>query len=180
MDFNNIYIIPECFADTNLIQTLLRIKGVNHQKSCGQVTNEMQKRFRDDFAIGIIDMDKDESTYSSECVVIASSNEFSVCHHPQTKHYLIKIHNVLENFLISCAKEVNVDLSMIGLPLEKEALMKRTKKKEAKTDPQLSNLFKKLSMATEMQLLKEVLEYLSSKKYEVKDVEIKAIFQKYS
>lgn len=150
MDFAHIHIIPECNADTNLVQTLLRIKGVNHQHSCGQVTNEMQKRFKDDFAVGVIDQDKDESNYSNECEVIASSNELSVCRHPDSNHYLIKIHNILESFIIACATEVGVDLSSLGLPFQKEALMKRTKKKDVKNDPLFSNFIKRITAATEM------------------------------
>lgn len=55
--------------------------------------------------------------------------------------------------------------------------MKRTKKQEAKTDPELSNYFKKLSSSTEMSLLKDVLEYLYNSTYAVKDDEIIQIFQ---
>ena len=179
MDYSYSYIIPECHADTNLVQTLMRISGANHQKSCGQVTNQMKSRFSDQFAVGIIDMDNEQSKYSEECEVIASSNEFSVCRHPESHHYLVKIHNILENFIISCAREAGVDLSSLGLPFEREALMKRTKKKEAKNDPQLSNFFKKLSGTTEMRLLKEVLDYLSTHKYASKDAELIQIFQQY-
>jgi hypothetical protein len=33
-----LHIVPECYVDTNLVQILMQIKGVNHQNSCGQVT----------------------------------------------------------------------------------------------------------------------------------------------
>lgn len=179
MDLTYLHIIPECYADTNLVETLLRIKGVNHQKSCGQVTRKMQQSFENDFAVGIIDLDKVQSKYAEECNVIAFSNEFSVCRHSNSHHYLIKIHNVLEKFLINCADEVGVDFSLIGLSKGKEMLMQRTKKQEAKTDSQLSNLFKKLSSATEMSLLKDVLLYLHTEKFNVKNECIISLFQKY-
>lgn len=178
MNTDYLCIIPECFADTNLVQTLLRIKGVNHQKSCGQVTNQMQKRFHDDFAVGIIDLDKDQSKYSEESEVIASSAEFSVCRHPGSHHYLIKIHNVLESFIISCASELKINTSLIGFPLKKEELMRRTKKQEAKNNPQLTAFFKKLTASKEMSLLKDVLVYLNSNKYHVNDDELKQLFDK--
>jgi len=41
MKFDCSCIIPECYADTNLVQTLLQMRGANHQKSCGQVTKEL-------------------------------------------------------------------------------------------------------------------------------------------
>lgn len=84
MNYSCSCIIPECYADTNLVQTLLQTKGANHQKSCGQVTNELQKTFKDKFAVGIIDLDKRQSEYSENCVEIAHSNELSVCRHPDS------------------------------------------------------------------------------------------------
>lgn len=177
MKFNYSHIIPECNADTNLVQTLMRVKGINHQKSCGQVTNAMQSHFKDQFAIGIIDLDDMQSKYSEESKVIASSKELSVCRHPGTHHYLIKINNVLESFIVSCAIEAGVELSSLGLPLDKNALMKRTKKKEAKTDPQLSNFFKEIATSSEMILLRNVLKYLNEKKYEANDDEIAEFFK---
>lgn len=177
MKFDCSCIIPECYADTNLVQTLLQMKGANHQKSCGQVTNKLQSTFKDKFAVGIIDLDDKQSDYSEKSVEIARSAEVTVCRHPNTHHYLIKINNVLESFIVNCAKEVGIDLSPLGLPFEVNALMKRTKKQEAKTDPELSNYFKKLSSSTEMSLLKDVLEYLYNSTYAVKDDELIQIFQ---
>lgn len=37
------YIIPECYVDTNVVQTLIRQKGVNHQMSCSQVIKLMSQ-----------------------------------------------------------------------------------------------------------------------------------------
>lgn len=176
MKNNYLCVIPECNADTNLVQTLLRIKGVNHQKSCGQVTNELKTKFKDKFAVGIIDLDDVESNYSRECVEIASSNELSVCRHPDSHHYIIKIKNVLESFIVNCAREVGEDITPLGLPLDKDELMKRTKKQSAKNDPELSNYFKKLSSSTEMSLLRNILDYLCLNTYAVEETEINQIF----
>ena len=30
----DLYIIPECFVDTSLVESLLTTDGVNHQKGC--------------------------------------------------------------------------------------------------------------------------------------------------
>ena len=177
MKFDYSCIIPECYADTNLVQTLLQMRGANHQKSCGQVTNKLQSTFKDKFAVGIIDLDEKQSDYSEKSVEIAHSAEITVCRHPKTHHYLIKINNVLESFIVNCAKEVGVDLSPLGLPFEVDALMKRTKKQDAKNDPELSNYFKKLVSSTEMSLMKDVLEYLYLSTYSVKDDELIQIFQ---
>ena len=38
-------IIPECFVDTNLIETLIPpISQYNHQKGCGTVTKVMKEK----------------------------------------------------------------------------------------------------------------------------------------
>lgn len=49
-----LYIIPECYVDTNLISTLINA-AVNHQKCCTKVTETLNKTFSDNFAVGIID-----------------------------------------------------------------------------------------------------------------------------
>ena len=65
------------------------MKGANHQKSCGQVTNKLQSTFKDKFAVGIIDLDDKQSDYSEKSVEIAHSAEVTVCRHPNTHHYLM-------------------------------------------------------------------------------------------
>ena len=53
-------IMPECFSDTLLIESLSTpIKRYNHKHSCSQVANEMQRgKLKDSFAVGIIYKDK--------------------------------------------------------------------------------------------------------------------------
>jgi hypothetical protein len=59
MDF---HIIPECYLDTNLIETLVPPEGdgYNHQMGCPNVAKKMTegKALKDGFALGIIDKDK--------------------------------------------------------------------------------------------------------------------------
>lgn len=45
------FIIPECYIDTNLVETLVCSGGCNHQKGCNQVAKVMQEKFADRFAI---------------------------------------------------------------------------------------------------------------------------------
>jgi hypothetical protein len=54
-----LYIIPECYVDTNLISTLINA-AVKHQKCCTKVTETLNKTFSDNFAVGIIDRDKED------------------------------------------------------------------------------------------------------------------------
>lgn len=39
------FIIPECYIDTNLVETLVCSGGCNHQKGCNQVAKVMQEKF---------------------------------------------------------------------------------------------------------------------------------------
>jgi hypothetical protein len=57
------FIIPECYIDTNLVETLVCPAGCNHQKGCNQVAKVMQEKFADRFAIGMIDADKRRPGY---------------------------------------------------------------------------------------------------------------------
>lgn len=54
----DLFIIPECYIDTNLVESLITTEGCNHQKGCNTVANTMKNKFKDNFAVGIIDNDK--------------------------------------------------------------------------------------------------------------------------
>ena len=52
----DLYFVPECYVDTNLVESLLDTDGVNHQKGCNTVVNTMKgKVLKDSFAVGVID-----------------------------------------------------------------------------------------------------------------------------
>lgn len=176
MKTDYLQILPECYVDTNLVQVIMQIKGVNHQNSCGQVTNVLQQQFKDRFAVGIIDNDKRQSDYSKESIVIARSKELTLCKHKDSHHYLVKINNIMERFIINCAKEQGVDLNQYDIPSDLEGLKKITKTKDSLNNPKLQIAFKAISHSNEMVLLKEVLEYLNSNRYDSKEAEIKTIF----
>ena len=55
--------MPECYADTLLIETLVPTeRGYNHKNNCFKVESEMKDgALKDKFAVGIIDKDKSES-----------------------------------------------------------------------------------------------------------------------
>ncbi len=85
------YIIPECYIDTNLVETLVCTAGCNHQKGCNQVAKIMQKKFADRFAVGIIDADKRRPSYFSEFREIASSEHLKLFRHPNRPHFIILV-----------------------------------------------------------------------------------------
>lgn len=175
----NLHILPECFVDTLLVQMLLQIKGVNHQKGTGAVTRNMQTKFKDAFAIGVIDNDKEQSTYAKESVVIAQSKEITLCKHPDSFHYIIKINNVMEKFILNCANDLGIDLSSEGLPADLEGLKAITKSQDSLNNPLLKKALRVIGDAKEIRLLTDILKYLNDKKYESSDAELQAIFSKF-
>ena len=85
-------IVPECFIDTNLVETLLHLKqvdtdGVNHQKGCNTVVRVMttSKALKDSFALGIVDADKRPLSYvKNECNEIARSRHIVLLKHARS------------------------------------------------------------------------------------------------
>ncbi len=176
MKATHLHFIPECYVDTNLTQILMRVKCVNHQNSCGQVTNVMQKKFDNQFSVGIIDLDKRQSSYSTECFEIARSHELSLCKHPHSHHYLVKIIHIMETFILNSAKELNLDLKEFGIEHGLNDLKKITKDSDSLDNNQLRRLLKAVSHANEMSLLAEILTYLDKARYDAKETDLKSIF----
>ncbi len=75
-----LYIIPECYVDTNLISTLVNA-AVNHQKSCTKVGGTLKSKYPDSFAIGIIDKDKAEPKFVTEFQEIAVHGHLQLLKH---------------------------------------------------------------------------------------------------
>ena len=173
------HIIPECYVDTNLVQILMQIKGVNHQFSCGQVTNTMQKYYANSFSIGIIDNDDIQSTYSTESEVIAESNELILCHHPGSQHYLIRIKNIMETFILNSAVALGFTFKQLGISGGLEELKRITKDKDSLNNPLLRSILKTVSPAPEMQLFVRILNYLNDNRYSSSESDLKAIFAEY-
>lgn len=179
MNTTFLHIIPECFVDTNLVQIVMHIKGVNHQKGTGAVTRKMQTAFKDAFAVAIIDLDKEQSAYARESQEIAHSRELTLCKHPDSSHYIIKVNNIMEMFILHCAEELDIELSDYGIPSDLEGLKLVTKSKDSLDNPQLRLALKVVSEASEMRLLRNVLQYLNEKRYDSKEYELRAIFAQF-
>ncbi len=171
-----LHILPECYVDTKIVQIIMQVKGVSHQKGTGAVTRKMQTVFKNSFAIGIIDLDKEQSTYAKESIVIAKSDELTLCKHPNSSHYIIKMNNIMENFILHCAEDLQLSLGDYGLPSDLEGMKSITKSKDSINNPQLHTAIKAVTEANEMCLLKEVLEYLNEKRYDCNVDELQQIF----
>jgi hypothetical protein len=161
-------IIPECFVDTNLIETISPPqKGYNHQKGCGNVAKTMQNKFKDSFAVGIIDRDKKEIKYLNEFELKVNRGDLFLFQHPDRHHYIIQISPAVESFILESVHQTNINLVDFGLPDNIDELKKITKKQTSKKSPQLSKLFVELKNknATQIVTLSNWISYLKENTY---------------
>ena len=166
----NYTIIPECFADTNLIETITdSFNSYNHQKGCNKVSITMQSpMLNDSFALGIIDKDKHQIKYLDKFENIATSGDLYLFKHPQKHHYIIQISPALENFILKSAEELKVNLTNFGLPNELNLLRKTTKTPTSRNNPKLRRLFTELKnkKAPQIVTLANWISYLKENTYD--------------
>ena len=170
------FIIPECYIDTNLVETLSCPGGCNHQKGCNQVAKVMREKFADRFAVGIIDADKRRPGYLSEFQEIASSEHMKLFRHSQRSHFIILVHPAADGFILSCAAAAQVDMAEYGLPSSLDEFKEQTKNVMSNKDERFKRLFKTLRESGEMKLMAELLTYLVSTTYKSLPDEIAALF----
>lgn len=170
--------IPECYVDTNLIETLLPpTKQYNHQKGCGTVTKVMKEKFSDRFAVGIIDKDKVEVDYLKEFDNLFDSGSLLLHKHKSRHHYIIQVCPAMEKFIVTNAEKANVSLNDFGLSSNLDKLKKETKKVNTKFDARFKNLFKSIYKggAPDFIKLKKWLIYLRDKNYKVDKDELRGL-----
>ena len=167
-------IIPECYVDTNLTETLTGIV-CNHQKGCSNVVKQMEEKRSDRFALGVIDKDKRKVTYVSEFVLVAGNDWLEVLKHKSRHHYLIYIIPAVEGFILRAASEMNVSLADYGLPVNLTDLTKVTKQQDSKNDARFKKLFNAIKDSTGLQVLKNAVDYLRVNQYDVDLEELKRI-----
>ena len=139
------HIIPECYCDTNLIESLVPTKaGYNHHKGAGSVTKKMKQHLTDRFALGIIDKDKFEVDYLKEFKAEHEIGNLILHKHPTKHHYIIQLCPALEQFILVNAAAAGLLMEDYNLPPLLEDLTYRAKKITSKADPDFRKLFKDL------------------------------------
>ena len=169
-------IIPECYVDTNLTETLTGII-CNHQKGCPNVVKQMKEKRTDRFALGIIDKDKRQVGYIDEFSKIVGNEHLEVLKHKSRPHYIVYIIPAIEAFILSAATEQRINLTDYGLPTELETLKRHTKQQDSKNDPRFSNLFKAIKETTSFKLLGKLILYLLEHPYDAEEKEIVSMFK---
>lgn len=173
-------VIPECFVDTNLIETLVPpITRYNHQKGCGTVTKVMKEKFSDRFAVGIIDKDKNEVDYLKEFSVVCQTGALILHRHsnPAKHHYIIQVSPAMERFIMDNAAAVEILLPDFGLPETLEPFKKISKSVNTQKDGRFKALFMAMHQAgsKDMIRLANWVGYLKENTYQV-DLEVLRAF----
>ncbi len=164
----DVMVIPECFVDTNLIETLVPPqKQYNHQKGCGTVTKVVQEKFSDRFALGIIDKDKKEVDYLKAFDEVTQHGSLLLHKHPTWHHYIIQISPAIERFILESAAQAGIMLEDFNLPSDLPRLMKASKTVNSKNDSRFKNLFRALQDANvpDIQLISAWIQYLKDNMY---------------
>ena len=150
--------------------------GCNHQKGCNQVARIMQTKFADRFAVGVIDADKRQPGYVAEFHEIAASSHLKLLRHNIRPHFLILVFPAADGFILSCARNAEVDMSQFGLSTKLKEFTAQTKNVMSNKDPRFKQLFRTMEDCCEMKLLKSLLKYLTDATYRSNDDELAAIF----
>ena len=172
-DYNG-FIIPECFIDTKLTQFILQNR-VNHQHSCNNVVRTMRVKFNDDFAVGIIDNDKHGVSYLQEFQLIGHTKHLKFYTHNQKKHHIITVSPAMDGFIMDCSKDINQTLSTFCLPEKLKEFTHLTKDEKILKDKRVDNLLSVIQNHEEIVVLKRVLYYLLSTKYNASIDELMAL-----
>jgi len=178
---NGLTIIPECYIDTCLTETITScFDQFNHQKGCGTVSKVMREKFGDGFALGIIDKDKREIPYLQEFDLITSRNSLYLYKYRTKPNYIIQITPAIEKFFLKATEEKGIDIKTFGLPVELKELTKITKQISDKNEADFKmfrQLFKELSDASEFVKLANLIQYLGGNMYKVDNEELKKIME---
>lgn len=172
-----LYVLPECYVDTNLIEYLLDAH-VNHQHSCTKVIENLKNTYKDRFAIGIIDRDKKQMGYIDECDEIAKTKHLSLLKHKIQNHYIITIKPAVDRFILDCAIQQAVHTEDYGLPAKLKDFTNISKSVTSNTDSRFKNLFKALRSNQEFRNLRISLEYMVQHKYDIDPNVLRNLFEK--
>ena len=169
-------IMTECNVDTNVVSYLMH-GAVNHQSTCNDVAKTIRLKFRDRFAIGIIDDDKWGVAYLNECEAITSSKHLHLFKHHELHHYMITVRPAMDGFIWDCAEELSISPKEFNLPAEFGAFKKRMKTKTSNKDPDIRRLVKAVSGNLELVAFQKLLLYLKDNSYQSKRDDIVRIFE---
>lgn len=110
---SNYHIIPECYADTLLIE-MLGFMRPNHQLSIGSVLNTMEKKFQNQLAVGIVDDDKQKPSQFKFFREVAVQSGIRKVAKPESRHTIFVICPAFEVWVFDNARQVDIDPARFG------------------------------------------------------------------
>ena len=139
----NKHIIPECFADTLLVESLGFVKP-NHQKNISQVikfsTNSIYR-----FSFGIIDDDKNKPPkLEKEFEKITETYGLRLYQRKNASNYLIVLKPAFEKWVLFAAEMAGVKPEDLNLPKDLKEFGKLTKRVNIGENKEFKSFLKKI------------------------------------
>jgi hypothetical protein len=168
----NYHIIPECYLDTNLLETIVPpqkfkgSEGYNHQHTCNDVVKLIRMRLNDNFAVGIVDKDKRKLEHTDDFNLLVSKQNLELHVRTHKNHYLI-FHRPIEQWLLDEAALYGISLASHHLPATLKELIKISKRESSKSDQRFKDLFRalKAEKTSGISLLAKWIEHLMANPY---------------
>lgn len=153
------HIVPECYIDTMLVQTLVppgSNSRYNHQHGCFEVSNEMELYgLKDKFAVGIIDNDKKKAKYLKEFIEIDTiEDSLKLYKHLINHQYFIEINPAIEKWILKVCEQEEIDITALGLPNDLRGLRRITKSQASSQDRRFIDLFVRFNSSHDQSVIK--------------------------
>ncbi len=138
------HILPECYADTLLVEILLSTKVRNHRLGIGEVKNALTKNFKNRKAVGIVDNDKVKPTDFKEFQLGTELHGIQYRSKADTEHILLVINPAFEDWIFDNASTVGIDPAQYGFRTKKyfKEICKKENASENKQLKQFLNTLK--------------------------------------
>ena len=171
-------IMPECYADTLLIETLVPSKdGYNHKHNCFKVESAMKSS--ENFAVGIIDKDKKQIRYLGSFEILDRVEDSLILwKHPAKFQYIIQICPALEKWILKICEHEKIDIARYGFTNVVNEFAKYTKSRTSPEDKTLRRLFEEVSSKDTnpaVRKLKGWIKLLKEKNYQLYINELKNV-----
>lgn len=157
--------ISECYIDTLVVKTILNEEPV-HQEGIDNVLKTMNLEYYHDFAVGIIDNDKNVlAKIDNFALVCQYNNQFYIHKHIEYSQYVILISPAMEKFIIHNSNSAEINLSDYGFSSNLKHLRSITKhpsKWNQQVKENFVNLFNRLIQADNngFSVLQKTISYL--------------------
>jgi hypothetical protein len=164
--------VPECYLDTNLVETILKATNcVNHKKGNSNVVSGMEtERLSDKFIVGIIDDDKVKLKGLEQYKEVErlSKNGLRLFGHISKNHYIIQLSPAIERWLINECNKAGISLADYGFPDNVKG-WKNLKSRAQRNDEKFRELFRLMlrnEKCDEIIELKRWLEFFKENNYQ--------------